>query len=65
MLKNRESGEPFIQVEGLSKRYPGGHQALINVSLTVRRGRTVLLIGPFRLGQIHSSALSLWAGRGR
>lgn len=35
----------MIETQNLSKRYPGGHQALKNVSLSIREGEMVFLTG--------------------
>lgn len=35
----------MIETENLSKRYPGGHQALKNVSISIREGEMVFLTG--------------------
>jgi energy-coupling factor transport system ATP-binding protein len=38
-------GEPVIEIEGLSHRYPNGVIALENVDLTVRRGEFLAVLG--------------------
>ncbi|MBT6184591.1 MAG: cell division ATP-binding protein FtsE [Betaproteobacteria bacterium] len=35
----------MIETENLSKRYPGGHQALKNISISIREGEMVFLTG--------------------
>ena len=44
-------GEAFIEINRVSKQYPGGHQGLKDVSLTVERGKTVVVIGPSGSGK--------------
>jgi len=43
--------QPFIEVREVSKKYPGGHQGLNRVSLTVNRGKTVVVVGPSGSGK--------------
>jgi ABC-2 type transport system ATP-binding protein len=50
---------PALCIRGLSKRYPG-HQALVDVSLTIPAGRVVGLVGPNGAGK--STLLNLIAG---
>ena len=38
--------EPIFQCTNLSKVYPGGRQALANVTLSVEPGHIVGLLGP-------------------
>ena len=48
----KESGAAvFIEVKNVSKTYPGGHQALKDISLTVLKGETVVVIGPSGSGK--------------
>ncbi|WP_374469532.1 ABC transporter ATP-binding protein [Phenylobacterium sp.] len=43
--------DPIIQIEGLSKTYAGGFQALKGVDLTIRRGEIFALLGPNGAGK--------------
>src|SRR3954466_3061402 len=43
--------QPIISVEGLSKTYAGGFQALKNVSLTIEQGEIFALLGPNGAGK--------------
>jgi ABC-2 type transport system ATP-binding protein len=43
--------QPIISVEGLSKTYAGGFQALKNVSLTIEKGEIFALLGPNGAGK--------------
>ena len=43
--------QPIIQIEGLSKTYDGGFQALKNVSLTIGQGEIFALLGPNGAGK--------------
>jgi ABC-2 type transport system ATP-binding protein len=43
--------QPIIQIEGLSKTYAGGFQALKNVSLTIGQGEIFALLGPNGAGK--------------
>jgi cobalt/nickel transport system ATP-binding protein len=42
---------PVLQVERLAYAYPDGHQALVGVDLTLRRGERVALLGPNGAGK--------------
>src|SRR5262249_50646330 len=41
----RISGIAAVEVEGLGHRYPNGFEALVDVSLRIRRGEVVALVG--------------------
>ncbi len=43
--------QPIIQIEGLSKTYAGGFQALKGVDLAIRRGEIFALLGPNGAGK--------------
>jgi len=43
--------EPIIRIEGLSKTYAGGFQALKGVDLTINRGEIFALLGPNGAGK--------------
>src|SRR5919112_6858241 len=43
--------DPIIQIEGLSKTYAGGLQALSDVDLTIRQGEIFALLGPNGAGK--------------
>ena len=43
--------DPIISIEGLSKTYAGGFQALKSVDLTIRRGEIFALLGPNGAGK--------------
>ena len=45
------SGPPIIQVEGISKTFPGGIRALNQVSLSILRSSVVCVIGPSGSGK--------------
>jgi ABC-2 type transport system ATP-binding protein len=43
--------QPIISIEGLSKTYAGGFQALKNVDLTIDKGEIFALLGPIGAGK--------------
>jgi phosphonate transport system ATP-binding protein len=45
MQSQPSSAEPLVVFENVSKRYPNGHLALDNVSLTFRPGEFVVIVG--------------------
>ena len=43
--------EPILEIEGLSKIYPGGLKALDSVDLSIRKGEIFALLGPNGAGK--------------
>ena len=43
--------QPVISVQGLSKTYASGHQALKNINLDIQRGEIFALLGPNGAGK--------------
>ena len=49
--RNRKGGAPIIELNDVTKVYPGGHMALDRVSLSIGRGEFVFLVGPTGCGK--------------
>ena len=50
-VRSRGRRAPIIELDGVTKVYPGGHMALDRVSLSVGRGEFVFLVGPTGCGK--------------
>ncbi|MBL8553514.1 MAG: ABC transporter ATP-binding protein [Phenylobacterium sp.] len=50
-MEGARVAEPIIDIQGLSKTYAGGFQALKGVDLTIRRGEIFALLGPNGAGK--------------
>jgi cell division transport system ATP-binding protein len=49
--RNRRGGAPIIELQDVTKVYPGGHMALDRVSLAINRGEFAFLVGPTGCGK--------------
>ncbi len=49
--RQRRGGAPIIELDGVTKVYPGGHMALDRVSLAINRGEFSFLVGPTGCGK--------------
>jgi len=59
-MTETDPSQPAIAIEGLSKLYKGGKQALTNVSLSVPRGQIFGLLGPNGAGK--STLINILSG---
>src|SRR3978361_1625068 len=50
-VRSRGRRAPIIELDGVTKVYPGGHMALDRVSMSVGRGEFVFLVGPTGCGK--------------
>src|ERR1700761_7829933 len=50
-VRSRGRRAPIIELNGVTKVYPGGHMALDRVSLSIGRGEVVFLVGPTGCGK--------------
>ncbi len=63
-----QAGEAAIEVDNLSHTYAGADgsvPALIDISLTVRKGRFVVIVGPERLRQDLAADDAGWTAAAR
>src|SRR4051795_12069427 len=51
MQRETISAEPIVSVQGLSKTYKSGFQALKRIDLDIRRGEILALLGPNGAGK--------------
>ncbi|MBS1844628.1 MAG: ATP-binding cassette domain-containing protein, partial [Actinobacteria bacterium] len=50
-MRSRGRRAPIIELNDVTKVYPGGHMALDRVSLSIGRGEFVFLVGPTGCGK--------------
>ena len=50
-IPSHYSAKPAISVAGLSKTYEGGHNALTDINLDIRKGEIFALLGPNGAGK--------------
>lgn len=60
---SHQSAEPMIQLHRVSKVYPNGSHALVNINLTVKKGDFLFITGPSGSGK--STLLKLFYGHER
>ncbi|MBA3676554.1 MAG: ABC transporter ATP-binding protein [Sphingosinicella sp.] len=51
MLQTSQNSDPIVSISGLSKIYSGGHEALKQADLDIRRGEILALLGPNGAGK--------------